>query len=394
MEHLEFRGITDRPSSDAKLLELDLENIVRTMPSHVEFRKLQSLVNLLEDYLKKLRRPVRDQSSENGFPVYEALRHEIHHWRPDPKDHRRFPPMSSQDFNWDRMQCSTSSEADFHRTIMISIIDRLDFRNVFAFSCEEQWCIERRFLIKPTKPSSKITQPKPDLAISFQRSAFIDSTILDYPIELGGCLHPGRKGRERWFPFLFLEAKREDNSLRDAFEKNLHSTSQALLNIFQWMRLDQTLLPQFFKDVRTFSIVLNNEDMVLRMHRAEIVGDGQLRYQFTEVAHIRGYSRDAACHLVKSVLLDYALPKLRPILKASFQKVTEMDRARENGAKRKQDSIDIQTTAQINNGSALDETETPQLQSINTGISFDADNLTLTGSENAPKRSKRGGRGR
>ncbi|KIW97662.1 uncharacterized protein Z519_01246 [Cladophialophora bantiana CBS 173.52] len=395
MEHLEFRGITDEPSSDEKLQELDLDKIIHATPSHVEFQKFESLLRVLEDYLKKLRKSVKDQSSDNGLPVYDALRHDINHWRPETGSYRRFPPMSPQDFAWDRMQCSTSSEADFHRTVMISIIDRLDFRSVFAFSCEEQWRIEKQFLIKPRKPSSKITQPKPDLAISFHRGAFIEARRLEYPLELGNCLHPGKRGRERWFPFLFMEAKREDSSLRTAFEKNLYSASQALFNIFQWMRLIPQLHQKFFKDVRTFSIVLNNEDMVLRMHRAERDGDSQLRYEFTEVAKIRDYSRDAACHLVKSILLDYGLSHLHPILKDTFRMVVEMDHLRESGAKRKQDLMDAQTiTEVINNGPGPEETDTPRLQSTNTGLSFDADNLTLTARENAPKRSRksRGGR--
>lgn len=392
MEHLEFRGITDKSSGDEKLQELGLDKIVDATPSHVEFGKFESLLRVLEDYLKKFRKSVKDRSSENGLPVYDALRHEISHWRPDIGDYRRFPPMSPQDFEWDQIQCSTSSEADFHRTIMISIIDRLDFRGVFTFSCEEQWRIEKRLLIKATKDSSKITQPKPDLAISFHRDAFIESTLLEYPIELGNCLHPGKRGRERWFPFLFMEAKREDSSLRAAFEKNLYSTSQALFNIFQWMRQVPRLLEKFFKDVRTFSIVLNNEDMVLRMHRAERNTDDRLRYHFTEVARIRNYSRDAACHMVKSVLLDYALPHLHPILKETFQRVAGLDHLRESGAKRKQDLMDAQPPTQvIDDGPGPGETDPPQLQSINTGISFDADNLTLAG---PPKRSRKGRHGR
>jgi hypothetical protein len=179
MEHLEFRGITDESSRDEKVQQLGLDKIVKSTPSHVEFRKFRSLLKVLEEYLKKLRKSVKDHPLENGLPTYDALRHEIGHWRPDAADYRRFPPMSPEDFAWDRTQCATSSEADFHRTIMISIIDRLDFRSVFTFSCEEQWSIERQYLIKPSNPKSKITQPKPDLAISFHRGTFIESRRLN-----------------------------------------------------------------------------------------------------------------------------------------------------------------------------------------------------------------------
>ena len=390
MEHLEFRGIGDKPSSDGKLQELELDKIVSNTPSHVEFRKLDSLMRVLENYLKKLRKSIKDQALENGLPVYDALKHEIGDWRPVAGDYRRFPPMSPEHFEWDRNQCSNSSEADFHRTIMISIIDRYDFRGLFAFSCEEQWSIRPDFLIRPTRTKSKITQPKPDLAMSFNRSALNDSDFLDYPLELGKCLHPGNRGRERWFPFMFMEAKRDDNSLRDAFEKNLHSASQALFNIFQWMRLFSELEEQFFKDVRVFTIVLNNEDMLLRMHRAEKSSEGRLRYEFTEVAKIRDYDRFGACHLVKSVLVDYALPHLHPILRETFKRVAELDHTSETGTKRKQNVMNTQTVAETINPNIMpEETNTPQLQSTNTGISFDADNLELSGPGDAPKRSKR-----
>ncbi len=390
MEHLEFRGIKDTPSKDPKLQDLGLESTINHTPSHLEFREFASLIKVLDHYSKIIRKSIKDQGSDNGLPVYDALRYEIGRWRPVAEDYRRFPPMPPEDFEWDRRQCFNSSEADFHRTIMISIIDRFDLHSPFAFSCEEQWAVGHHFLIQPTRTKSKISQPKPDLALSFQRDALIDDDLLDYPVELGRCLHPGNRGRERWFPFVFIEAKRDDNSLRDAFEKALHGASQALFNIHQWMRLVPELDEQFFTDVRTFTIVLNNETITLRIHRAERgVGD-RLRYRFAEVATIRGYDRFEACHMVKSVLIDYALPHLHRILRNTYQTVAKMDQGGETGTKRKHDVLDSQQLARTVSDDAVSEEQlTPEPQSANTGISFDTENLAVSASGSTPKRSRR-----
>ncbi|RMZ78444.1 hypothetical protein DV737_g3889, partial [Chaetothyriales sp. CBS 132003] len=384
MEHLEFRGIMGTPSNDAKLQALDLERRIGNIPSFIEFGMFGSLLEILDHFSKTIRTSIRDQSSENGLPTYDALRYQIGHWRPDAEHYRRFPPMPPEEFDWDRGQCDNSSEADFHRTIMISIIDRYDLHSLFAFSCEEQWGVSHRFLIKPTRPKSKISQPKPDLALSFQRSALINDDLLDYPVELAKCLHPGVRGRERWFPFVFIEAKRDDNSLRDAFEKALHAASQALFNIYQWMRLVPRLEEQFFDNVRVFSIVLNNEDITLRIHRVERGPGDRLRYRFALVAKIKDYNRFEACHMVKSVLVDYALPHLHPILKEAYETVAKMDRPGETGTKRKQAVTDPEAQAQ-----AAEEPSTLGLESSSTGISFDADNLALSASGSNPKRSRR-----
>ncbi|RMZ83698.1 hypothetical protein DV738_g1093, partial [Chaetothyriales sp. CBS 135597] len=391
MEHLEFRGIKDAPSDDPELEALDLEETIGNVPSHVEFAQFGSLLEVLDHFSHIFRTSIRDHSADNGLPTYYALKHQISRWRPDAQQYRRFPPMTPEEFDWDRGQCFNSSEADFHRTIMISVIDRFDLGGVFAFSCEEQWGVSNRFLIQPTRVKSRISQPKPDLALSFQRTAFTkDDDLLDYPVELAKCLHPGVRGRERWFPFVFIEAKKDDNSLRDAFEKALYAASQGLFNIYQWMRLEARLEEQFFEHVRVFTIVLNNEDITLRIHRVVKGDDGRLRYRFAVVSKIKGYNRFQACHLVKSVLVDYGLPHLHPILKDTYETVSKMEGLSETGTKRKQAATDIQPPLPpppppAPAAQATAEQGRRGLESESTGISFDADNLDLSASGSNPK---------
>lgn len=386
IEHLEFRGINAAASEDRKLQDFNLDTIVQVTPREISFQQFDNLLKTLELRTRSLKRSIQDKPLDNGFPFYDALRNDIMEWRPQPDGFRRFPPITQHYFNWDRRDCINSSEATFHRTIMMSIIDRYDFHNCFTYSCEEQWVISPQFLIPPVRSTSKISQPKPDLAISFHRNALIGSDIPNYPPELGKCLRPSKNGRERWFPFLFMEAKRDDCSLQDAFEKNLHSASQALLNIYHWVRIASDLAEKFFTEVRVFSIDLNNEDMTLRMHRAERDRrdrTDRLRFEYSTVVRIRDYDQFDTCHIIKSVLVDYAQERLLPILKTIFKRVAQSGASNAGRTKRTHDAMQAVP-------SAVEEPEVPALETASTGLSFGAGSMRLEEPSNVSKRSRPG----
>lgn len=122
LENLEFRGIFRAPSVDDKLEDLGFDKITEALPDWVEFHHLASLVKLLETYLKRIKKAVKEQASENEFYDFDALRQDVCEWRPVSGEHRRFAPMPVLHFDWDRKHCSRagSSEADFHQTLMAS----------------------------------------------------------------------------------------------------------------------------------------------------------------------------------------------------------------------------------------------------------------------------------
>lgn len=321
-ELLEFRGITDRPSQDRQIKGLRLDQVSVDAIKPLGLERIDDLISMLQGYVEKFRTSVRSGTLEDRFEIYEALKDDLENWRPIAGAHRRFSSVSLQNFNYDREHSRNSSEADFQRTVMISIIDRYDFKNMFTFSCEERWTLEDDYLLPTLGSPNKIQQPKPDLAISFQRDAFTGPELVAYPINLSRCLHPGANGEERWFPFLFLEAKKSDDGIRkSAQQRNLHNASQALFNIYQWMRGHDDSQKSFFENVRVFTIALNTEDIRLRIHRAEKGQGGRLVFNFSEVVSFKDYNQTIANHLVKSVLLDYAKPHLYPALKKAFTEV-------------------------------------------------------------------------
>lgn len=388
LENLRFRGVSRESSHDDKLQELGFDKIMNNLSSWIDFQNLTSLIKLLESYTKKLKKGMKEQALENAFYDYDALRQDVCDWRPVSSEHRRFAPMPSSHFDWDKKFCSHvgSSEADFHRTLMPSIIDRYDFQNMFTCTFEELWAVSDRFLLPTRRKIPKIPQPKPDLAISFDHSSITNSEMTDFPPELVSCLHPGKTGDERWFPFFFMEAKKLDGSLSHAFQRNLCSASQALFNIFQWMRHSSELEQEFFTDVRVFTMDINNKDATLRMHRAEKGSEAHLQYKFVEVKEIRNYNRIQICHIIKTVLLDYAAAILHPILKRTFQQVAEMGTSIGTGKKRKDYQDELRREGPGRGNSSQDTVMPPQQS--HTGLSFPTEVLTTSDVENAPKRSR------
>lgn len=212
----------------------------------------------------------------------------------------------------------------------MSIVDRFDFRDTFAFTCNEQWEVKDKFMIPPTFAFGRLTRPKPDLALSFDRRAIRGEGLQrsHFPGELGHCFHPG-SANHRWFPFFFIEAKRAKNSLDDASNQLFVSASQALFNIYQVILHCpkpemERLKESFFTDIRVFTLGINIKDVVLRIHRAESsLGEGEsaVDFRYDDVVEVSKYNCSQVCHIVKKVLLDYAEPVLLPILRDIHQSV-------------------------------------------------------------------------
>lgn len=383
-ELLEFRGIANEPSSDSRFDYLGLDKIGEDGIVQLTEESLQNILTMLQRHQTRIRKAIKEGVLDTAFDLYEALREDIEDWTPKSAIHRRFPPISHRHFTFDREHCLTSGEADFQRTLMISMIDRFDFQNLFSYSCEEQWAMEPDYCLPSLGSPNKISQPKPDLAISFQRNAVRGPALLPYPINLSRCLHPGKKSDKRWFPFLFMEAKRADDTLEPAQERNLHNASQALFNIYQWMKSEDDLRAKFFDGVRVFTISLNVETLRLRVHRAESIGrNGQLFYHFQDVLRIDDYDRTKACHVMKTILLDYAKPWLLPVLKDTFERVAQRELNLGMKKKRKQNDLSIDTSGMVNT-EPEDGERTATAGHISsqgqtsTGISFEAGAIQIS----------------
>ncbi|KAI9657953.1 MAG: hypothetical protein M1821_002610 [Bathelium mastoideum] len=249
--------------------------------------------------------------------------------------------VNTQYFDADLARCQTKVEAVLQRTIMMNVLDRHWLGEHFDWNTEGQWRQPKETLIRPTKEGDEMTLPKPDLMISFTLESFSSGRDRSHPIpdDLEPCIFPDRD--QRCFPFLFFEVKKAAADLVAAHRANLNNASQALYNIWQWMkRADQ--LTEFYEKVRVFTFVFNAQELSVRVHRAELDkdDDGQdaLFFVFDIVEEIEkhSYTRDKACLLVSSIMKNYADAELLPILQATFAEVMRQEKAK-TPSKRKGD---------------------------------------------------------
>ena len=190
----------------------------------------------------------------------------------------------------DRDKCSmSSSEALFQRTLMISLIARhsLIYRQntggtqLLDFVVEESW----NCLPMPTKAVWRVpehlasdfkflTQPKPDLAVCFDKNLLLPEDIwatLPEATQALAYFENSDAAASRIFHFLTVEAKKAIINIDEpkALHQSLNNASQALYNMFEFFRDAGPRHEEiFFDKVRFFSIVANGEGLLIRIHRA------------------------------------------------------------------------------------------------------------------------------
>ena len=252
---------------------------------------------------------------------------------------------------------ATTSEALFQRTIMVSLIARhfLIYQReshenqLFDFSVEESWtCLPMpsRALNGIKEPAvlgqevvapehKFLTQPKPDLAVAFNRKAIMtDETweTLPRPIRTLASFEKVDASNFNIFQFLVIEAKNPAIPIEDrkALHQCTNCASQALFNFFEFFRdAGSRHEDLFFEKVRFFSIVANRTGLLVRIHQAvEIPKDNiarrviprdpnyLLKFEFQEFTRIEGvdnFSRSKVLDMLRKIL-KYAKDTLRPLI--------------------------------------------------------------------------------
>lgn len=277
-----------------------------------------------------------------------------------------YPIVNRRYFDADLSRCLARNEAVLQRTIMIHIINQYWLDPIFDWNTEGQWSQPKDTRL-PSRVDDEISLPKPDLAVSFTLESFTaaEDDSDPFPEDLKNCLSPD--GGTRSFPFLFFEVKKAGGDLQDAYIANLHSSSQALYNMYSWMvRCDKEQL--FLDEVRVFSVVFNALDLGIRVHRAVKLPSrgGDLSFQFDEFRPSDRYTKDQACLLIKTILNDYAAKELHSILKSTFAEIVKQEDERVT-SKRKVISAGVSSSKRPRrNGNGL----------LNTGQSFGMSNLS------------------
>ena len=247
----------------------------------------------------------------------------------------------------DRDKCNmSSSEALFRRTLMISLIARhsLMYRQntggtqLLDFVVEEPW----NCLPMPTKVVWRVpehlaydfkflTQPKPDLAVCFDKNLLLPEDIwaaLPEATQALAYFENSDAAASRIFHFLTVEAKKAIINIEEpkALHQSLNNASQALHNMFEFFRdAGPRHEETFFDKVRFFSIVANGQGLLIRIHRAIQLShkdprlfvmpdepNYRLRFVYRIFESIKGtdqYSRARVLEVFKKIL-KYAIDDL------------------------------------------------------------------------------------
>ncbi|KAI8946099.1 hypothetical protein F4801DRAFT_593625 [Xylaria longipes] len=311
------RALPDRLTPDAKTKTLKLTIGVQKAIK-IPYEDTENLQTVITNFLRKAENA---SPGEDSYAAIEDLSNEINAW----KSTVHLATITNLDFKKDLTHCEHSNEAVFQRTAMISIIDRWRLNDMFDFNCEGHWSLQGKYPLPSTLGiEDKVTGPKPDLAIFFNTESLLGSDGFSAPLPpvLKSCIFPDRYVR-RCFPFVFIEAEKAFHDITLAVYANMHSASQALFNIYTWMRkAGQT--DDFFQSVRLFSIAINVEKVIVRTHRAEALDNKEgLVFLCDELCTLYRYDRDDVCLLIRNILVDYGAKELCKILKNTVEEVSK-----------------------------------------------------------------------
>ncbi|KAI0409945.1 hypothetical protein F4802DRAFT_611660 [Xylaria palmicola] len=287
-------------------------------PIKIPYKDTKTLQTAVTSFLLKAQNAGRE---EDSCAAVEDLSNQINEW----KATVHLATITNLDFQKDLTRCKHSNEAVFQRTMMISIIDRWRLNDMFDFNCEGDWSLQGTYPLPSTLGlEDEVSGPTPDLAIFFNTESLLGSEGFSAPIppSLKSCIFPDDYVR-RCFPFVFIEARAAFHNIKSALYANMHSASQALFNIYTWMRrAGQT--DAFFRDVRLFSVAINAEQVIVRTHRAKPLdsADG-LVFLCDELCDLYGYDRDTVCRLIRNILMEYGAKELCKILRSTVEEVSQ-----------------------------------------------------------------------
>ncbi|KAI1292692.1 hypothetical protein F5Y03DRAFT_375373 [Xylaria venustula] len=345
---VEFEERMDDPKT------AELKKVI--MPSAAAVRLEQTVP--LRDKIKLLFSKVDEfQSDASIYDTMEELSDAINDW----KSTAHMATVTNRDFDKDLVHCKyPSNEAVFQRTVLMSILNRHQISDKFDFNCEGAWSLRSSYYALPSTEKNTVPSPKPDLAIFCRfnslvgRGPYWKSTPI--PDDLKLCMSPDGY-IQRCFPFIFIEAKKGFHDLTPALMANMHSASQALFNIFVWMRAAGHQ-DKFFSDVRLFSVAINAENFALRVHRAQAAEEGEgLEFYYDDICDGHAYKRDHICNLIRNVLVGYAEKTLVDILKETVETVLGNERQIQ-ALKRKSEAAGLAVGDSLSNKRKTMETST------------------------------------
>ena len=294
----------------------------------------------------------------------------------------------------DMSKCARSNEARFQRTIMITIINRLELDKNLEFIPEARWKSERFPCLNCLPMQCKITKPQPDLAVAFQATSLLptDGFTADYERlkEIESHIFP--EGNQEFqdqhaFHFFFMEVKGKRGTIdnQKAQFQNLNTASQAVYNIYRCMKRVNDL-DTFFKEIRIFSASTTVAGLSIRVHRPRRLRNVEqcnkreypIAFQFDELGSIKGdYSRAQALSIVYNILYEYGIRVLHPILKTTIETLLKLYPRDASGSS-------LQALEEA--ATTIDETDSPPASQHSSGRKRRAPNLGDSFTSNSRRR--------
>lgn len=251
----------------------------------------------------------------------------------------------------------------FQRTVMMSMINRHRFiygkHGVLDFAVERPWtCSPMPTRALEEADGKSLPMSQPDIAIAFRTAALMDVGSYEYlPRQLRNvvCYEGIAEAHQfRAFHFFMIEAKNTYKSILDPVSQYqvLNSASQSLHNMYEFFNeAGPEHLASFFDKVRVFTAVSTTEGIIIRIHRACLVGDFrnesisqqnlpapkfpilpdyplQFEYDIYLKAIADAFSREQVLSALETIMIKYGAGILLKTLKDAADDVIKKFRAR------------------------------------------------------------------
>lgn len=236
------------------------------------------------------------------------------------------------DFNMDLNQARERNEYFFQHTVMMHSTDRWRFNETFTCSCHQCWHKDApRLPLKKNAKSDTNAAPRfyPDLTISFQASAVRGGGGDEMPPfgkseKIMSHLAVFPEGPiTRCFPFVAIEAKKENGDMQRAKYTSHYVATRSLYNICLCMRRVKKIA-EFFKYVRTFSINMGPTHFEARIHRAVWdTENDEPKFVYEVLTSQKDYTRNKIGALIRVIVVEYAQKILLPLLQNVYKTLTE-----------------------------------------------------------------------
>ena len=265
----------------------------------------------------------------------------------------RYPFAHPTYFETQLRRCGTNTEHVLQRTIMMNISHPYWLPEMFSWTAEGRWLDDpSNAIFSLLDNDEKLTRPQPDLTFMFARKAFrpdSSSTIAaQEPEHLRIAMSPD--GRDRAFPFLFVEAKQGSVGLKKAEYGNLNNAARALYNIYRWFEKAISINPtrkntmelnkSFHHKIRVFTFAFNASYLIVRVHRALVMKSGKAKFSFATVFETTAYTRDQVCGLFNNIIHDYAAKELFTTLSSVYDMVTAQEGGEDEPVEGAMDSLE------------------------------------------------------